>query len=131
MTILERWFEEVWNQGQEAKIDEMAHPAVTGHGLTTPEGEAVKDRATFKSFYRSFRSAFSEIHIEVVDTVTEGDKTVARCLVRAVNTGSFRGHPPTGKRVEFTGISLVHVREGKITEAWNNFDFETMSQQLA
>ena len=37
MTILERWFEEVWNQGQEAKIEEMLAPAVKGHGLITPD----------------------------------------------------------------------------------------------
>jgi predicted ester cyclase len=130
-TILERWFEEVWNQGQEAKIDEMLAPAIRGHGLTTPDGDTVEDISAFKSFYRGFRSAFSDIRVDVQETVTEGDKTVARCLVRAVNTGAFRGHPPTGKRVEFTGICLVHVREGRIAESWNNFDFETMSQQLA
>jgi predicted ester cyclase len=130
-TILERWFEEVWNQGQEAMIDEMLAPAVRGHGLTTPDGDAVEDISAFKSFYRGFRSAFSDIRVDVQETVTEGDKTVARCLVRAVNTGAFRGRPPTGKRVEFTGICLVHIREGRIAESWNNFDFETMSQQLA
>jgi steroid delta-isomerase-like uncharacterized protein len=131
MTILERWFEEVWNQGQEAKIEEMLAPAVKGHGLITPDGDTVEDVATFKNFYRAFRSAFSDIHVHVQDTVTEGDKTVARCVVRAVNTGAFRGQPPTGKHVEFSGICWVHVHDGKIMESWNNFDFETMSQQLA
>ena len=30
----------------------------------------------------------------------------------------------------FTGMVLVHVREGRILEAWNNFDFLTLYEQL-
>jgi predicted ester cyclase len=32
--------------------------------------------------------------------------------------------------VEFTGISILRVENGKIVEAWNNFDFMKMHQQL-
>jgi predicted ester cyclase len=32
--------------------------------------------------------------------------------------------------VEFTGICIVRVRDGKIIEAWNNFDFMSMFQQV-
>lgn len=28
--------------------------------------------------------------------------------------------------VEFTGISILRVRDGQIVEAWNNFDFATI-----
>lgn len=37
---------------------------------------------------------------------------------------------PTNKKVEFTGMCIVRVSDGKIREAWNNFDFMTMYQQL-
>jgi predicted ester cyclase len=32
--------------------------------------------------------------------------------------------------VEFTGMTIVRIRDGKIIEAWNNFDFMTMFQQV-
>jgi predicted ester cyclase len=32
--------------------------------------------------------------------------------------------------VDITGIAIVRVRDGKIVEAWNNFDFMGMFQQL-
>lgn len=130
MTILERWFEEVWNKGREAAIDELSSPEIKGHGLIDPDGKEVEGMAAFKSFYHAFRSAFPDIHVEVQDTVTEGDKTVARCLVTAKHTGEGLGKPPAGKPVEFTGMCLVRVKDGKIVESWNNFDFMAMHQQL-
>jgi len=32
--------------------------------------------------------------------------------------------------VKFTGMTMARVKDGKIAEAWNNFDFMTMFQQM-
>jgi predicted ester cyclase len=32
--------------------------------------------------------------------------------------------------MEITGMTIVRVRDGKIIEAWNNFDFMSMFKQL-
>jgi hypothetical protein len=32
--------------------------------------------------------------------------------------------------VEFTGVSITRIKDGKIIEAWNNFDFMKMYKQL-
>ena len=32
--------------------------------------------------------------------------------------------------MEITGISIVRIKDGKIVEGWNNFDFMTMYKQL-
>ena len=81
MTTLERWFEEVWNQGRESAIDEMMSPNTIGHGLSSPDGKEIDGMPSFKSFYKTFRSAFPDIHIKVEDTVTEGDQD-SRALCR-------------------------------------------------
>ena len=50
--------------------------------------------------------------------------------MRATHTGEGIGITPTDKPVEFTGMTMVRVKDGKIVEAWNNFDFMAMFQQL-
>jgi predicted ester cyclase len=130
MSILYRWFEEVWNQGREAAIEEMLDAAVKSRGLTDAAGNEVDGLPAFKDFYRQFRSAFPDIHIQVEDTVSEGDRTVARCHVTATHTGVGLAKAPTGKPVEFRGMTMVRVRDGKIVESWNNFDFATLTKQL-
>jgi predicted ester cyclase len=39
-------------------------------------------------------------------------------------------HKASGQTVNFTGQTTIKVNDGKITEAWNNFDFLSMHQQL-
>jgi hypothetical protein len=49
-------------------------------------------------------------------------------------TGSHQGHgigvAPTNQPVEFTGMVMVRVRDGKIVEAWNEFNFMEMYKQV-
>ena len=130
MTILHRWFEEVWNQGRESAIDEMSYHDVHGHGLKAPDGNEVHSMDAFKAYYRQLRAALSDIHVTVEDVVTEGDLTVARCTVTAKHTGEGLGKPPKGNPIQFTGMTMVRIKDGKIAEAWNNFDFMTMFQQM-
>ena len=84
----------------------------------------------FKSFYDSFRGAFPDIQVIVEDTVTEGNKIVTRCKVKATHTGEGMGLAPTDSSVEFNGMCMVRVEGGKIVESWNSFDFMTMYQQM-
>jgi predicted ester cyclase len=40
------------------------------------------------------------------------------------------GIPPTGNRVNFTGISIYRIEGGKIAESWSVSDLLGMMQQL-
>jgi predicted ester cyclase len=68
--------------------------------------------------------------ITVEDTIAEGDKVAVRCSVRGKHTGNTLGITATQTPVEFTGMSIVRIKDGKIVEAWNNFDFMKMYRQL-
>jgi hypothetical protein len=57
MTILNRWFEEVLNQGRESAIDEMMWDDAPGRGLVTADGRDIRQKESFKAFHRQFRSA--------------------------------------------------------------------------
>jgi len=127
--LIRRWFEEVWNKGREEAIDEMFAEDGIAHGLAEG-GEAMRGATDFKPFYRKFRSAFPDIEVVVEDTVTEGDKVAARCTVRGKHQSDSLGFAATQQPMEITGITIVRVRDGKIVEAWNNFDFMSMFKQL-
>jgi steroid delta-isomerase-like uncharacterized protein len=129
MTFLERWFDEVWNKGRESAIDEMAQPDAIAHGLgSEPDVMGVDG---FKEYFRTLQSALTDIRIEVQETITEGDKAAARVLVRAKHTGGSLSIPAKGNDVEFSGVVITRLKDGKITEAWNYFDFATMYKQMA
>jgi steroid delta-isomerase-like uncharacterized protein len=128
--LIHRWFEEVWNKGREDAIDEMFAEEGIANGLADETDAPLRGPAGFKPFFQKFRQAFPDIEVIVEDTVVEGDKVAARCRVRATHQGESLGFAATQKPVEFTGISIVRIKDGKIVEAWNNFDFMSMFQQI-
>lgn len=129
-TLLHRWFEEVWNQRSEKAIDEMFAADGIAHGLKSEEGETIFGAENFKSLFRTFLSAYPDLKITVEDTICEGDKIAARCKVTATHAGEGLGVAPTNQPIEFTGMTIVKLKNGKIVEAWNEFDFMKMFSQL-
>jgi steroid delta-isomerase-like uncharacterized protein len=129
-SVVRRWFEEVWNRGREEAIDELFDEEGVAHGLADEAGAPLRGPTDYKPFFRRFREAFPEIEVVVEDTVAEGDKVAARCTVRGRHRGDSLGFKATDSPVEFDGICIVRIRNGKIVEAWNNFDFMSMFQQL-
>jgi steroid delta-isomerase-like uncharacterized protein len=129
-TLLHDWFDQVWNHGRESAIDEMMAEDGVAHGLSGPDGAPVKGPAAFKAFHRQFTSTFSDVRITIEDMVCDADKVAVRCHVTARHTGDGLAGPASGKTVTFGGICLARVRDGKIQEAWNHYDFLGMYQQL-
>jgi steroid delta-isomerase-like uncharacterized protein len=129
-TFIHRWFEEVWNKRREEAIDEMFAADGVANGLNDAEGEPIRGTEKFKTLHRAFLSAYPDLNITVEDTVCEGDKIAARCTVKATHAGEGLGVAATNQPIEFTGLTIVRIKDGKIAEAWNEFDFMKMYSQL-
>ena len=128
--LLQRWFDEVWNKGREEAIGEMFADDGVAHGLSEDVNHPLTGPKQFIPFHQTFRGAFPDIQVVVEDMIAEGDKVVARCSVRGKHTGDNLGIAASQLPVDFTGIAIVRVRDGKIVEAWNNFDFMRMNKQV-
>jgi steroid delta-isomerase-like uncharacterized protein len=128
--LVRRWFEEVWNKGRADAIDEMLDANGVVHGLSDDPSKPITGPREFRPFHTLFRDAFPNMIVVVEDVVAEYDKVAARCSVRGKHEGDFRGKAATQFPVEFTGIAIVRIENGKIVEAWNNFDFMTLHTQV-
>jgi len=128
--LVRRWFEEVWNKGRAETIEELFDEEAVAHGLASEGGGSLRGPADFRPFFERFRGAFPDISVEVVDTVAEGDRVAARCAVRGRHQADTLGFAATLQPVDFEGICIIRIRDGKIVEAWNQFDFMRMFEQL-
>jgi steroid delta-isomerase-like uncharacterized protein len=124
--LVQRFIEEVWNQGRFTLIDELIASDHLDHQPGTdangPEGE--------RQYVAMLRAAFPDIHFTVEDQIAEGDKVVTRWTARATHTGEFQGLAPTGRQGVVTGIWIDRVANGKFVESWSIFDELGMLQQL-
>src|ERR687885_1296661 len=114
--LLRRWFEEVWNKGRADAIDEMFDENGIAHGLSDDPSNPMRGPRDYKPFYNVFRQAFPNMIIAIDDMIAEGDKVAARCSVRGKREGDFLGRAATQSPVEFTGITIVRINDGKIVE---------------
>lgn len=120
-SALQHWYEDVWNQAHEARIDALVHPEAVIHGLDLDPNR--RGPALFREFYRSFTGAFADIRVTVQHVVGEDDYETALLGIAA-------RHRESGQPVSFTGLTMVRLQNGQIHEAWNHIDFLTMYRQL-
>jgi len=126
--LVRRWFNEVWNQRQARSIDELLAADGVIYGLI--ENAPMKGAAEFKKFHEVYCGAFPDLQIVVDDMIAEGDRVAIRCTVKGQHLGDHLGLKATNAPVEFSGMAIVVIRDGRIVEGWNNFDFAQMNKQL-
>jgi steroid delta-isomerase-like uncharacterized protein len=83
-----------------------------------------------KAVHQKTLIGMPDFHTEIQDLIAENDKVVARILMTGTHTGDFYGIPATGKRVEFTGVYIVRIVNGKIVEHWGEEDSYGLLLQL-
>lgn len=128
--VIERWFEEVWNQGKLDAMPEMMAEDAIVHGLPVEGAGGPCGPAKFRPFVEQFRSAFPDMHFVVEDVIEEGDKIVARCSVSGTHQGETLGVASTNKPIAISGITIARIRDGKIVEGWNNYDMMGLFHQI-
>jgi predicted ester cyclase len=115
-TLVRREQQELWNHTGDLHAAEELFAA--------GEAEAAKQEAA------DFRRGFPDVISTIEDLIAEGDKVVARWRSRATHRGEYMGIAPSGKEVQFTGISFYRIEEGKIAQSWSVEDQFGLMRQI-
>ena len=121
-----RWFEMVWNQGRREAIAEMLSP----DGVIHDGGSDTVGPDGFYPFFDRIGASFSGLHVNVEDTIAEGDRVCVRWSCTANHTGDGLGIAPSGMTIHVTGISILRIANGKLVEGWQNWDMLGMMEQI-
>ena len=127
--LARRFMEEVYNKGNVDFIDEVVAYDYVAHDPSSPEGTGGGADGA-KRFVETYRGALPDLRMTVEDLIAEGDKVVTRWTARGTHQGVLMGIPPSGNRVEVTGISVDRIEGGKFVEGWSNYDALGMMQQI-
>ena len=128
-TVSRRFFDEVWNEGKLAVVDELIVKDHINSGPGTPPGLTPGSEGV-KQLVKMYRNAFPDIHFTIDEQIAEGDKVVTRWTGHGTHQGELVGIPATGKSSTVTGITVDRIVNGKIAESWGIFDQFGMMQQL-
>ena len=118
--LVQRWFDEVWNQSRRETIFDLFTPECVlyeGHAL-------IRGPQEFADFHDRIRAQFDDIRIEQGVTLAENDLVSLRWTVSGT-------HKAIGKKTRVSGISIVRIKDGRFVEAWQNWDAASMAAQLS
>jgi predicted ester cyclase len=134
--IIARWFTNFWGKTCNLDIvDELAAPdMLLQYSLHAPR----RGREDIKAFMTGFRDAFPDLNFwGAADLIAEGDYVVGRREGGGTHTGpAFSDFligalpPATGRKMRFTGTTVLRVHDGKITEEVGLDDGVTALKQL-
>jgi steroid delta-isomerase-like uncharacterized protein len=88
------------------------------------------DSDAWAEFLGVFLEGFPDLRLEVQGAAADEGMTAQRILFTGTHTGNFRGLPPTGRKVRFSGIEINRMVDGKVAEHWFQLDSVTLFEQL-
>lgn len=134
--IVGRWFTQFWGQDVDlAVIDELAAPdMLLKYSLHAPR----RGRDDIRSFMTAFRAAFPDLGFHgTAGLIAEGDYVVGQWEGGGTHTGPAFGDflagglpPATGRRMHFTGTTVLKLLDGRIVEEIGLDDGVTALTQL-
>ena len=83
-----------------------------------------------REIVESYRAAIGQLSVTIDQQLTEGDYVATRFTIRGRHAGELMGAAPTGRDVEFTGLTISRCRDGRIEEEWELVDTMSLLQQV-
>ena len=111
--LMRRIYEEMWNGG---------NPELATELFSNPEA--------VKRFVSQFLSSFPDLQHTVVEMIAEGDRVAVRFSAHGTHSGTWLRFAPTGKSIQYTGVTLARIAEGKIVEHQTWWDKSALIEQL-
>lgn len=122
---------EMWASANTDKPEEVFASNYVNHQEPFAKGGAKPvDLEGWKDIVRANHRAFSDFTVQVLMQIAENDLVASRWRFSAKNTGEYLGHPPTGRHVEWTGIQIDRIENGKIVESWVDWDKYRLFEEL-
>jgi predicted ester cyclase len=134
--VVARWFTEFWGETCDLSVvDEVAAPdMLLKYSLHAPRS----GRDDIKAFMTDFRTAFPDLKFwGTADLIAEGEYVVGQWEGGGTHTGpAFTDFlaatlpASTGRKMHFTGTTVLRVRDGRILEEVGLDDGVTALTQL-
>ena len=127
-TIIRRLYEEVWNQRKLRVVDELLSAS---HALNDPivSGAQVGPEL-YKRRVVELTTALPDLCFTLEDTIAEGEKVVTCWTISGTHQNEYMGIPATGKKISLEGITIHHLKNGKILDSYARWDVLGLMRQL-
>ena len=124
-TVVARWLA-AGDSGDVEAFDDLLHRDVVVHA---PRGLSTNGLESEKQVWRDAVAAMPDLRHEVQEVLAQGNVEMARVVVTGTLRHDFGGVPGNGQSVRMHQAVIVHLEDGKITEAWEIADVGSLDDQ--
>lgn len=117
--LVTRWTTDLWNNRRGEIIDEMMAPDCV---IEVEGSDETLNREGFRAYWRAFLVAVPDLKVETLSITTEDANSVQAWRARGTHLGPGLGIPPSGRPMEFTGLTAYRFRGSTIIhgmDRWN------------
>ena len=111
--LMLRIYEEMWNKGEPASAVEI---------FNQPEG--------VERFVSQFLLSFPDLQHTVEEMIADGDRVAVRFSAQGTHTGTWMYFAPTGKPIQYTGVTWARIAENMIVEHYTWWDKASLIEQI-
>lgn len=126
-SLVQRFYEELWNERKLEVAPEILHPDVSFRGSLGSSLEGVSDVCGYVTMVTGALEGY-RCHVEQI--VVEVDSAAARVRFSGRHVGTFLGRAPTGRTVTWVGAAFFAVDGGRLREVWVLGDLVSLYAQL-
>lgn len=119
-------FTETMDDGQTDAVEEYFSQSLDYHRSS---GE-LAGRHELQEDIEMFHAAFPDLHAEVPQIMSQGNKVSFIYTLSGTHEGEFEGIPPTGQEMSAKGAAIVTVENDSISEYRMVYDNLGMLEQL-
>jgi predicted ester cyclase len=127
-TIVRKFNMEYIEGGNDDVFYQIIHPDFINH--TAPAGVSAGPDGVSYYINEVLKKAFSNLKVEILNQVAEGDQVVTYKAFHATHTGEFMGIAPTGKNITLRLIDIIRLNNGQYTDHWAIRDVPHLMNQL-
>jgi steroid delta-isomerase-like uncharacterized protein len=91
------------------------------HGTDVGQSQPQIGRAARVRVLEAYIKAFPDIQYQV-ETLVDGNRAVMIWTMTGTQNGSVHGLPPSGRRIEVRGVSVLTITDGLISHGENIWD---------
>ncbi|HXD09829.1 MAG TPA: ester cyclase [Anaerolineales bacterium] len=112
-TLMRRIYEEMWNQGR---------PVLAAEIFEQPQG--------VERFVSQFLLSFPDLQHVIDDMIVDGDQIAVRFSAHGTHTGAWMHFTPTGRFIQYTGVTWARIAANRIMEHYTWWDKAGLIKQI-
>ena len=116
--LIQRFIDKIWNQQNLDQLNEFCADSYVEH-MPFGDLEGVDE---LRGMVSMTQRAFPDINSRVDNVISEGNFVACNYVVEGTHEEEYIGIEATGNHMSVNGCLMCRIENGKLVEAWNQFD---------